>query len=229
MSTDNTEELGEQNESGGEELNEGFNNTEGGEENLVIAEPRQPVNRSTVVMFAILVIGAAGLYFMYRQAGPRLAGAAVTQETADAKKTISTFLQTGETGFKSMEARLKNTEKVVQQFKTYPSATQVPLGDLQTNPFREHAEEAKNTNNDALLSEAAEKKKREEQRIAIRKAVDGLQVQSIMCSDTRKACMINNTLYREGQSIDDFTVEKISPATVLVKNGIYRFELRMAR
>src|SRR5262249_28826455 len=150
-------------------------------ENMVIAEPRQPVNRSTLVVFAILVLGAGGLYFMYRQAGPKVAGAAVTKETDDAKKTISTFLPTGESGFKSMETRLKNTEKVVQQFKTYPSATQVPLADLSTNPFRVH-EETKPTAPDPSLSEAAEKKRREEERQAVRRAAEGLQLQSIMCS-----------------------------------------------
>src|SRR5262249_40167049 len=160
-------------------------------------------------------IGAAGLYFMYRRAGPQSASAAmVSKETSDAHKTISTFLSTGDTGFATMEARLKNTEKVVQQFLKYPSATQVPSSDLQTNPFRLHVAQAKESTNNDGLSEAAEKKRREEERLAIKKAAEGLLLQSIMCSDTRKACMINNTIYREGQMIDNFAIEKISPATV---------------
>ena len=32
-----------------------------------------------------------------------------------------------------------------------------------------------------------------------------------MHGDTRKACMINNTLYQEGEQVDSFTIEKISP------------------
>ena len=36
-----------------------------------------------------------------------------------------------------MEQMLRNTEKVVQQFPTYPSVTQVPLDELKTNPFRQ--------------------------------------------------------------------------------------------
>src|SRR5262245_15193329 len=107
----------------------------GTEEGLILAEQKQPISRSTLVMFGVLVIGAAGLYIMYRQSGPKAASAASVQATADAKKAINTFLTNGEDRFKSMEQRLKTTEKVVQQLKVYPSATQVPLADLQTNPF----------------------------------------------------------------------------------------------
>ena len=59
------------------------------------------------------------------------------------------------------------------------------------------------------------------------KAVQELQLQSVMHSDAMQACMIDNTLYREGQQVGGFTVEKINPNAVIVKNGAYRFELRM--
>jgi type II secretory pathway component PulC len=41
--------------------------------------------------------------------------------------------------------------------------------------------------------------------------------------------MINNTLYSEGQQVESFTIEKITPDSVIVKNGSYRFELKMQR
>jgi hypothetical protein len=41
--------------------------------------------------------------------------------------------------------------------------------------------------------------------------------------------MINNALYTEGQTVEGFLVEKIAPNTVIVRNGQYRFELRMQR
>ena len=37
-----------------------------------------------------------------------------------------------------MEETLRNTEKVVDQFNNYPSVKQIPLSDLQTNPFQFH-------------------------------------------------------------------------------------------
>ena len=61
------------------------------------------------------------------------------------------------------------------------------------------------------------------------KAVQGLQLQTVMSGEVRKACMINNTLYQEGQQVEGFTIEKISPGGVVVKNGPYRFELKMQK
>jgi hypothetical protein len=225
MSQDNSEQYSDQQESSGEELNTAI---AGSEENIVVTEEKQPINRGTLMMFAVLVLGAAGMFVMYRHSGPKSASAAVNKETAEARKTISTFLSGGEDNFKSMEERLKNTEKVVQQFAKYPSATQVPLADLTTNPFRQHSAEQKKDDS-ANLSEAAEKAKREQERLAIKKAAEGLQVQSIVYNQDRQGCMINNTICREGQAINDFTVEKITPTSVIVKNGPYRFELKMQR
>jgi hypothetical protein len=223
MSLNDSESI--ENNDSADDLNEAL--AAGDDADVIVAEQKQPLSRSTLVMFGVLVIGAGGLFAMYKHSGPKAAGAAVTKETAEARKTISTFLSGPDAGFKTLEDRLKNTEKVVQRFAKYPSATQVPLSDLTTNPFRQHTEHAKKDNSE--LSEAAEKKKRDDERLAVKKAAEGLQVQSIMFGDTRKACMINNVMYREGQSFDNFTIEKISPAAVIIKNGPYRFELRMQR
>lgn len=220
----NVNDLNDQDDSSQESV---ANLSSGADEGVIVAEEKQPMSRSTLLMFGVLAIGAAGLFVMYKSSGPKPAAAAVTKETAEAKKTISSFLNGGDASFKTMEDRLKNTEKVVQQFAKYPSATQVPLSELSTNPFRQHAPQTKQQNTD--LSEAAEKKKRDEERLAIKKAAESLQVQSIMFSESRRGCMINNRIFAEGQSFDDFTVEKISPTTVIVKNGPYRFELRMQR
>jgi hypothetical protein len=39
--------------------------------------------------------------------------------------------------------------------------------------------------------------------------------------------MINNTLYLEGQTVEGFLIERITPASVIVRQETYRFELRM--
>lgn len=200
----------------------------GGDE-AVVSEDKPTVNRGTLVMFGIMILAAASLYVMYKRTSPAAANAAVSPASAEANKTISTFLSGGDRSIKSMEQLLKNTEKVVQQFLNYPSLTQVPLGDLRTNPFKQFIEAPKTTADAGPSQDALDKKRREEQRMAVLKAVQGLQLQSIMFSESRRACMINNNLYREGQSLDNFSIEKISPASVVVKNGPYRFELRMQR
>src|SRR5689334_2443949 len=66
--------------------------TTGEAETDVIAQPeRRSVSQSTMVLFGIMLIGAAGMYFMYLRAGPDKAGAA-SPEQAAADQTISTFL-----------------------------------------------------------------------------------------------------------------------------------------
>lgn len=202
-----------------------------GEEGFVTTEEKATVSRGTLVMFVIMIVCAGGLYYMYRKTGPASASAAISKESAEANKTITSFLSGGDTNIKSMLTLLKNTEKRVQQFLTYPNTKQIPLSELRTNPFRQFEEPAKaaTSENSVALSEAAERKRREEERATVLKAVQGLQVQSIMFSPDRSVCMINSNLYREGQSIDNFTIEKISPTSIVVKNGTYRFELRIQR
>ena len=159
---------------------------------------------------------------MYKRQGPASAAAA-NVETAAAQQTIDNFLTTGPNGIKTMETMLHNTEKIVQQFLDYPSVPQVPLSALRTNPFRFSKPDA-----DAKPDEAAEKKKKEEEKSAALRSSQALNLQSII-SGNHRACMINNTLYTEGQQVDSFTIEKISPNSVVVKTGVYRFELRMQK
>lgn len=202
----------------------------GGEESFVVEEQKPTVSRGTLTMFIIMIVCAGGFYYMYRRTGPSTADASITKESAEANKTITSFLKGGDTSIQSMLTLLKGTEKRVQQFLTYPNTKQVPLSDLKTNPFRAFEDTPKPSGPDATaLSEAAEKKRREEERQAILHSVQGLQLQSIMYSADRSVCMVNSNLYREGQSIENFTIEKISPASIVVKNGPYRFELRIQR
>jgi hypothetical protein len=163
---------------------------------------------------------------MYQRQGPSAAVAA-TPEAQKAEKTINTFLTSGPDGIKMMHSMLKDTEKVVQQFLEYPSVTQVPLENLHTNPFKSQADKA--APNAAELSEEAAARKREEEKLAATKASEALKLQSIIYSGSRKACMINNTLYKEGEQIEQFTIEKIEPGRVIVKTGQYRFELKSKR
>jgi len=121
-----------------------------------------------------------------------------------------------------MEEMLHNTQKIVQQFLEYPSVPQVPLSSLNTNPFRFAKAEP-----DGKSAEDAAKKKKEEERAAALHASQSLVLQSIIHSGARKACMINNALYNEGQQVDQFMIEKINPNSIIVRSGAYRFELKM--
>jgi hypothetical protein len=192
-----------------------------GETEFVVSEEPKSVNKSTLVLILLVVLGGGGLYLMHLRSGPKTAVAAQTQE---AQQTISSFLSGGDNSIKLMEKALQDTEAVVQRFANYPNTTQVPLTSLQTNPFHVWVIEE-----DQPKSDVISKRRKEEERQAVIKSVQALQLQSVMSGSSQKACMINNTLFREGQTVDGFSIEKISAGSVVVRQGQYRFELRMQR
>jgi hypothetical protein len=208
---------------GAEDLSGALN--ESGDGEFIVEEEKKPANRGSLVLFGLVLAGVGLTYLMFLRTGPKSADAAVAAQSAEASNTINTFLNDGGSNIKLMETMLKSTEKVVQQFLNYPSMTQVPLSALKTNPFRYATPKAPGETE----SEAAAKRRHEEERVATLKAVQGLNLQSVMHGGTRKACMINNTLVQEGQTIESFTVEKINPQGIIVKNGAYRFELKMQK
>jgi hypothetical protein len=194
---------------------------EGGEY-IAHEEGKPKISPTTLAMIGVIALGAGAVWFMYQRAGgPSSASAANAADIAASKKTINKFLDNDGENVKNMEQMLKDTQKYVQQFLN-PMVKQVPLAELRQNPFREKLGGPKN-------DDAANARKREEERLAMLKSVQGLQLQSIMYGETRRACMINNTLYREGQQVDAFAVEKITATSVIVKSGAYRFELKMQK
>ncbi len=198
----------------------------GSETEFVVNEEKKPATQGLIFLADLIVIAVGGTYFMYQRQGPSTAAAA-TPEAQKAEQTIKSFLNTGPDGIKMMQTMLKDTEKVVKQFLEYPSLTQVPLSSLNTNPFKSGDEKAAAQDRDPTEEELA--RKREEEKLAATRASEALKLQSIIYSGSRKACMINNTLYKEGEQIEQFTIEKIEPGRVIVKTGQYRFELKSKR
>ncbi|MGE5610206.1 MAG: hypothetical protein ACM359_13205 [Bacillota bacterium] len=189
----------------------------------VAAETRRPNNNLVMLLAALMIFGGGGLMFMRMKAGP--ATAAANTEAVTAKATINEFLTDGGKNLNAMRELLKNTEKLVQVFLSYPSTNQVRLEDLKTNPFRFSREKADDPN----AAAQAELKRKQAEKEAIVKAAQQLQIQSTLVSGKVHTCMINNKMYTEGQQVDSFTIEKVTPEGIVVKRNDYRFELRMKR
>lgn len=200
---------------GGELLN--------GEQEVYSAEPAKPrINQSTLVLIALVALGGGGLYLMHLKSGPKAAAAAEVQQASAA---ITSFLSDGTKNIGQMRQMLRDTEKVVDLFEKYPANTQVPIEKLRTNPFRVAApSQAAGEPSDATLQ-----RRREAERQLALAAVQKLQLQSVIHSDSQKACMVNNTMVREGQTVEGFVIERINSNAVIVRKGSYRFELRMQR
>jgi hypothetical protein len=210
---------------------ESFDSEEMGDGSFVSEEAKKPMSKSTLVMVVIIALAIGGMYFMHQRAS------ATAAEPADTKATqvIKQFMSEKEKNSAQMRKMIDETKAVVDQFLNYPNLKQIPLAELQSNPFRMMAPK-----DDAAETEAARLKKLKEdqarlsaEKAQIEKAAQSLNLQSIVTSGARKACMINNTLVMEGQSVQEgdkqFTVVKITSKQVTVKCGEHEFPLSMRK
>lgn len=189
----------------------------GAEGDLGGAPASKKPSTNVMLLGGLAVVAAGVIWFMFFRGSPSAAQASIP---ADGGTDIKQFLDSGNINL--MKQTLKDTEKVVQQFRTYPAQTQIPLASLKSNPFRELAPKtdgtpvARNTDDD----EAKE-------HVKVVTAVAELHLQSIVRGGKYRACMINNTLYKEGQTVGMFTVQQVAAGTVVLECGKYRFELKM--
>jgi len=170
------------------------------------------------VLGGLAVVAAAVIWFMFFRSGPQSAQAGTSPN--DGGSQIKEFLDSG--NINMMKQTLKETEKIVKQFRNSPGKTQVPLDQLHSNPFRELTPKADGTvvnNKDAEKAEELHK-----QAVA---AVAEIKLQSIIHSSKVRACMVNNTLYKEGQQIGILKIEQVTTNSVIVSSGQYRFEIKM--
>ena len=203
-------------EGGGEESYD----SEVGDSAFVAGETRKPISKMTVIMFVIILSAKAGMYYMYKRTTPAKANADDTKST----QVIKQFMSDKEKNFSLMQKMLKDTESVVNQFMNYPSLKQIPLTDLQGNPFKmAGAKQEDDGEKQRLKREKDEAEKIAAEKAAFDKAAGGLRLQSIVTSGARKACMINNALYTVGQVIEvdgvTLTIADIAPNRVEVRSG----------
>ncbi len=185
-----------------------------------LGESPKPANRNLVVL-GVVLLAAVGFWFLRSRNGPQAAEAA---QGDTAKATIDQFLSDGGRNMKLMQDLIRNTEKVVARFKEFPSTRQVPLSDLRTNPFRFAA--AVQGEDDAAASARTQ---RDAERKQVLATLGQLKLQSIVYGDSRRACLVNNELYKEGDRVQGLLIEKINPGSIVVRGQSLRFELRMQK
>lgn len=188
------------------------------DESVFLPEQASPARTTHLLLIGLLIIGAGAVYFMKVRSGPSAADAA--PDAAKATATINEFLTDGGRNMQSMQQALRETEKIVEQFMTHPNVPQVALEELKTNPFRFGPVRS-------VDEEAEQRRRHEEQRQVVVAAAQRLQLQSIIHSGNRRACMIGNRLYNEQETVDGFLIEQINPGSIVVRKDSFRFELRM--
>jgi len=187
---------------------------------FVAGGPGKPGQNKMFIVGGLLIVGAIVVYFMFFRSGPQTAEAGTNPN--DGGGQIKEFLDSN--NINMMKQTLKETEKIVKQFRSYPGKTQVPVESLKSNPFRELA--PKTEDSGAVVNNRDAEKAEELHKQAIL-AVADLHLQSIVRGSKVKACMINNTLYKEGQQIGILKVEQVTANSVIVSSGQYRFEVKM--
>jgi hypothetical protein len=183
---------------------------------------KKSVATGTLILAGLLAACAGGTYLMYVKSGPKVAAASSEVQAAD--QTISTFLSKDRDNIKQMKDLLHTTQKAVAQFLAESGKKQVPIEELQTNPFRLKLPKPAEPTEDETAA-AARKLKAEEEKKA-HEVANGLHLQSIM-RGRRNSCMINNTLLTQGQQIDGFVVEAINQGSVVLVRGEVRVEKKI--
>jgi hypothetical protein len=183
---------------------------------------RRWMNYNTLLLLGLLAAVGGSTYLMCMRAGAETVHTDPT--VVKATTTITTFLNGGAQNLRQMMVMLHETENVVKQFDAYPSATQIPLSDLHTNPFQSSVLPSDSA--PVALSDDAQQREEEQQREAAQTVLNGLKLESVVCG-SHSMCMISGKTYSEGQGNSDFTVEAITPDGVWVQVGSVRRELKM--
>jgi hypothetical protein len=179
---------------------------------------KKPVNKPAMLLGGLAVLGAIGIWFTYFHKAPESA----TAGSDDNRFNEVASFDAGK--IELMKQTIKDTEKVVQQFRLYPGRTQVPLASLHGNPFRELVPKG-----DSPKPVANTDKDEELRHKKITLAVADLKLQSVI-RGKRPGCMINNVFYRQGDTIADLlTIEEIKSGVVIVRGEKWRFELQIQK
>ena len=170
---------------------------------IAVSTSASRVRRSTAVLAVLLVTGLACIWLMVKKTSPQVAGATTAEaNTVDIEKEIIRI-----TGAKS--EIFEKMDELVGKFNEFSEVPQVEVNELVKNPFEletflanlrtdiSDAEPVIRIDHDAIRRQKAQKR------------ADELSLMTIMRSDQRNCCMINDKFFYQGDSIGDFTITEI--------------------
>jgi hypothetical protein len=218
-----SEQYEEQNhDSSGQDQTEGGGGGEGGgEENneadmIFAPEAAKPGRNAGMLMIAFVMIGVGVIYFMRARGGP-----AKAQASAEVTKADSLIKSFDGTQVKKMQDLLRSTEKVVDIMNQDRSKS-MPDTKVEVNPFKYVSPNQPTNTGDPNAKDKA----RERAKVKFIEGLGNLKVQYLMVSAFAKTAMINNRLVQEGQEVEGFTIDKITPSLVNVSKTIDGYEFK---
>lgn len=209
----------------GQDQSEGGTGGEGGgEENneadmIFAPEASKPGRNAGMLMIAFVMIGVGVIYFMRVRTGP--ATATASQQMVVAEGVIKGFDNNQVTKMKDL---LKSTEKVVKMMTDDPNANREDPK-LSANPFKFISPNDHGPTVDPNAPTKAQAGAKRE----FLEGMDNLRVQYIMVSQFAKTAMINNKLVQEGQEVEGYAVEKITPQECVFSKTIRGYSFKAAK
>jgi hypothetical protein len=174
-----------------------------------------------LIVWSLLLIALLAVVLHFSHATAASASPPDSPQTVAARLVIADYLNSQQPQFATFESTLSSTDGLLQRCLADPAQWQVPLAKLRRNPFGMAA-------SDQSAADPNPDRKSDADRVTMLTDLQKLQLQSIVASGDHPQCMIDGRLYQEGDKIDSFTIESIDGGTVVVRNGGYRFELKVA-
>lgn len=185
------------------------------DEYFTVDTQRKKLQKSTILLAALIGIGLLLLLFMIKKGNPQISVAAAPD--FEQAKIDVIVARLGGVGYRTeMSTKM---DKIIKKFYEFSNTPQVPVGQLIKNPFKFdrflHGWDQGNEDLHSLLGSYS---------------VDNLQLFSIMSTgkeDAEWCCMIDDRILYEGDSIKGFKVCEITENYVKLKSGENELVLRL--
>jgi preprotein translocase subunit SecG len=180
------------------------------QEYFTVANRQGQLRQSTYLLAVLFVIGVICLFFMIKKSSPSTASAA----QPSAEKNQQTQIEAAIAKITGVRSQMfSSLEKIVKKFYEFADFEQVEVSDLSKNPFRK---DALNTDIQAEIKQLRPVVSQSE-----------FELLTIMADEKGNCCMINDTLLREGDTINGLKVEKITDNSVSLTNDETQIVLRL--
>lgn len=183
----------------------------GPQEFLTVATTRQTLRRSTIIVVALLVVGLVGLWLMIRRIQPQAAAAAAQNQAEQVKIEQAIGRLTG-----SSTEMMGRMDAIVKKFYEFSDVFQVKVGELSKNPFDVEGEKSTKPNpviaEDPHLRAQLLRNQRLQQQVSTLKLL--CITQPGQSNSRNYYCVINDQQLREGDKVEDFTVQRIGSNSV---------------
>ncbi|MEM6393472.1 MAG: hypothetical protein AAF797_11915 [Planctomycetota bacterium] len=204
--------------------------------NLDAAPKPKKLSPTAIALVVVLGISAAALFAMKMTSGPQ----SVDASTADAIAQIDSALQRFTNPDKvdandplhpdNLEA-IYNTSDLIEQFDLDRTEKNVPVEEVQKNPFRLEAQKAADPVDPDAALKAEQARLMEEQAkklAALRSEFQTLTLQSVM-NGPNPIAVINGDFLRVGATVGSFTITRIDRLTVTLEADDVSYDLSVKR